>query len=118
VCILYIFIYFVNKANNLNRYLNIDVISDCPAVFKSVSCIMGLYMMLIFLFSLAFSVTIFCSEALAAIVILLARRSKPVGGELGGPKLFKYITSLVLVVLWMVYLLLACLEAYGIIKGF
>jgi len=75
-------------------------------------------MMLIFLFSLAFSVTIFCSEALAAIVILLARRSKPVGGELGGPKLFKYITSLVLVVLWMVYLLLACLEAYGIIKGF
>jgi len=74
--------------------------------------------MLIFLFSLAFSVTIFCSEACVAIVILLLRRSKPVGGELGGPKHLKYITSLVLVVLWMVYLLLASLEAYGIIKGF
>lgn len=74
--------------------------------------------MLIFLFSLAFSVTIFCSEAVAAILILLLRRSKPIGGELGGPKPFKYLTSLVLVVLWLVYLLLASLEAYGIIKGF
>jgi solute carrier family 8 (sodium/calcium exchanger) len=68
--------------------------------------------------NLAFSVTIFCSEAVAAILILLLRRSKPIGGELGGPKPFKYLTSLVLVVLWLVYLLLASLEAYGIIKGF
>jgi solute carrier family 8 (sodium/calcium exchanger) len=49
---------------------------------------------------------------------LLARRSKPIGGELGGPKSFKYLTSIVLVVLWLVYLLLASLEAYGVIKGF
>jgi solute carrier family 8 (sodium/calcium exchanger) len=75
-------------------------------------------MILTFLFSLAFSVTIFCSEALVAITILLARRSKLVGGELGGPKLIKYITSLVLVTLWLVYLLMASLEAYGVIKGF
>jgi len=115
---LYIFIYFVNKAKTLNRYLNIYVMSDCPAVFKSVSCTVGLYRMLIFLFSLAFSVTIFCSEAIFAILILLLRRSKPVGGELGGPKPFKYLTSIVLVTLWLVYLLLASLEAYGVIKGF
>jgi hypothetical protein len=94
------------------------IISDCPAVFKFLSCIMGLYKMLTFLFSLAFSVTIFCSEALVAICILLIRRSKLIGGELGGPKLFKYITSLVLIALWLVYLLLASLEAYGVIKGF
>ena len=84
----------------------------------NLSCIVRLYRMLIFLFSLAFSVTIFCSEAIFAILILLLRRSKPVGGELGGPKLLKCVTSLVLVVLWLVYLLLASLEAYGIIKGF
>jgi len=115
---LYIFIYFVNKINTLNWYLNIYVISDCPTVLKSVSCIVGFYRMLIFFFSLAFSVTIFCSEAIVAILLLLLRRSKPIGGELGGPKHFKYITSLVLVILWLVYLLLASLEAYGIIKGF
>jgi solute carrier family 8 (sodium/calcium exchanger) len=67
---------------------------------------------------LAFSVTIFCSEALVAIAILLLRRSKLVGGELGGPKPFKYVTSLVLILLWMVYLLMATLEAYDIIEGF
>jgi hypothetical protein len=104
--------------SGVHIYLNIYVISDCPTVFNSVSCIVGLYRMLIFLFSLAFSVTIFCSEAIVAIIILLIRRSKPVGGELGGPKVFKYITSVVLVVLWLVYLLLASLEAYGVIKGF
>merc|ERR1711990_57149 len=36
--------------------------------------------------SLGFSVTIFCLEALCAILILLARRHPAVGGELGGPK--------------------------------
>lgn len=75
-------------------------------------------MMLNFLFSLAFSVTIFCSEAFVAIVILLLRRSKVVGGELGGPKYLKYITSLVLVFLWLMYVLMATLEAYDVIEGF
>merc|ERR1712180_552076 len=36
--------------------------------------------------SLGFSVTIFCIEALLAILILLARSIPAVGGELGGPK--------------------------------
>merc|ERR1712079_630773 len=43
--------------------------------------------------SLGFSVTIFCIEALLAIIILMLRRSPVVGGELGGPKLFKTISS-------------------------
>lgn len=71
-----------------------------------------------FFFSLAFSVTIFCSEAFVAIFILLIRRSKVVGGELGGPKVFKYITALLLVLLWMLYLLLSTLEVYDVIEGF
>merc|ERR1712121_267867 len=43
--------------------------------------------------SLGFSVTIFCIEALLAILILFLRRHPSVGGELGGPKLWKTISS-------------------------
>ena len=69
-----------------------------------------------FFHSLAFSVTLFCSEALIAILILLLRRSKAVGGELGGPKVIKYITATALIGLWVVYLVMSSLEAYGVIK--
>merc|ERR1712141_190434 len=50
--------------------------------------------------SLGFSVTIFCIEALLAILILMARRSPAVGGELGGPKLFKTISASIFVFFW------------------
>merc|ERR1711982_147682 len=43
--------------------------------------------------SLGFSVTIFCIEAFLAIMILMLRRNPAVGGELGGPKSFKTISS-------------------------
>jgi solute carrier family 8 (sodium/calcium exchanger) len=65
---------------------------------------------------LAFSVTLFCSEAAIAIIILLVRRSKAVGGELGGPPIIKYITATALIGLWVIYLLMSSLEAYGVIK--
>ncbi|KAJ6637039.1 Sodium/calcium exchanger 1 [Pseudolycoriella hygida] len=68
--------------------------------------------------NLAFSVTLFLSGAFIAITILLIRRSKKVGGELGGPVGFKYATSLVLLGLWVTYLVASSLEAYGVIKGF
>ncbi|KAH1007076.1 hypothetical protein HUJ04_004355, partial [Dendroctonus ponderosae] len=68
--------------------------------------------------SLAFSVTIFCSEAVVAILILFIRRSKAVGGELGGPVCLKYLTSSVLFALWITYLVVSTLEAYGVIQGF
>ncbi|XP_059471223.1 sodium/calcium exchanger 1 isoform X2 [Neocloeon triangulifer] len=68
--------------------------------------------------NLAFSVTIFCSEAALAIMILLLRRSKRVGGELGGPMPYKMISSVLLFSLWLIYLLLSSLEAYDIIEGF
>uniref|UniRef100_A0AAG5CWT8 Calx-beta domain-containing protein n=2 Tax=Anopheles atroparvus TaxID=41427 RepID=A0AAG5CWT8_ANOAO len=68
--------------------------------------------------TLAFSVTLFCSEALVAILVLMVRRNKRIGGELGGPKKAKIVTSIFLFSLWIVYLLISSLEAYGIIKGF
>merc|ERR1711910_284642 len=66
--------------------------------------------------SLGFSVTIFCIEALLAIVILLIRRNPAVGGELGGPKSFKTVSSGIFVFFWIFYVLLASLEAYGVIN--
>ena len=68
--------------------------------------------------SLAFSVTIFCSFALFAIALMMFRRVKFIGGELGGPNKFRYLTSSVFIGLWVLYLLLSSLETYGVIKGF
>lgn len=68
--------------------------------------------------TLAFSVTIFCVEAAVAIIILLLRRLKCVGGELGGPYPAKIATSLFFIVLWLLYLTLSALEAYCVIEGF
>ncbi|KRY21866.1 Sodium/calcium exchanger 3 [Trichinella patagoniensis] len=68
--------------------------------------------------TLAFSVTIYCIEATFCIAILVARRSKPVGGELGGPLGYKIATVLCFISLWILYVLLSSLESYCIITGF
>ncbi|CAH1364165.1 sodium/calcium exchanger Calx isoform X2 [Tenebrio molitor] len=68
--------------------------------------------------NLAFSVTIFCSEAVVAIIVLMLRRSRVVGGELGGPKCLKYVTSAFFFALWIFYLTMSTLEVYHVIKGF
>merc|ERR1712200_84011 len=66
--------------------------------------------------SLGFSVTIFCIEAVLAICILLARRSPAVGGELGGPKSVKTVTSGIFVFFWVFYVGISALEAYRVIR--
>merc|ERR1712198_439056 len=66
--------------------------------------------------SLGFSVTVFYIEALLAILILLARRSPVVGGELGGPKLFKTLSSGAFVFFWCFYVMISALEAYDVIE--
>ena len=68
------------------------------------------------LLSLGFSVTIFCLEALCAILILLARRHPAVGGELGGPKFFKTISSSIFVFFWCFYVMISALEMYDVIE--
>ena len=64
---------------------------------------------------MGFSVTIFCIEALLAIVILMLRRNPSVGGELGGPKSVKTITSAIFVFFWVFYVFISALEAYKVI---
>ncbi|XP_013777864.1 sodium/calcium exchanger 3-like isoform X2 [Limulus polyphemus] len=68
--------------------------------------------------SLAFSVTLFCVCAFISCIILFLRRSKMVGGELGGPMKYKIPTTVTFVFLWLFYVLMSSLESYGIIPGF
>ncbi|XP_029601456.1 sodium/calcium exchanger 1, partial [Salmo trutta] len=69
--------------------------------------------------SLAFSVTLFTVMACICVMILLYRRRASVaGGELGGPRTTKIITSLVFLFMWLIYILLSSLEAYCHIPGF
>ena len=63
--------------------------------------------------NLGFSVLIFCLEALFCIAFLMFRRFNPaIGAELGGPKMWRCITSFVLACLWFIYILLSSLQTY------
>ncbi|EDV20330.1 uncharacterized protein TRIADDRAFT_32198 [Trichoplax adhaerens] len=68
--------------------------------------------------SLAFSVTIFCAVAIVCIAVLMLRRTKSVGGELGGPRGPKYATAVFFIFLWLLYIILSSLESYCHIPGF
>uniref|UniRef100_A0A8C2WT94 Solute carrier family 8 member 2a n=1 Tax=Cyclopterus lumpus TaxID=8103 RepID=A0A8C2WT94_CYCLU len=68
--------------------------------------------------SLAFSVTLFTIFAFFAMGVLMLRRRPSIGGELGGPRIYKVLTSLFLFGLWFLYVLFASLEAYCHIQGF
>uniref|UniRef100_A0A2P2HZ93 Sodium-calcium exchanger n=1 Tax=Hirondellea gigas TaxID=1518452 RepID=A0A2P2HZ93_9CRUS len=67
--------------------------------------------------NLAFSVTLFCVEAVVAIAIMMMRRHPKIGGELGGPRGPKVATSCFLFFLWLFYVVLSTFEAYGFIPG-
>jgi solute carrier family 8 (sodium/calcium exchanger) len=62
-------------------------------------------------------VTLFCVEAAAAIALMMLRRSPKIGGELGGPKIPKLLTSAFLFFLWVFYVFMSTLEAYGFIPS-
>ncbi|KAM8940373.1 sodium/calcium exchanger 1-like isoform 2-T2 [Pelodytes ibericus] len=68
--------------------------------------------------SLAFSVTLFTGLSLFCLSVLLYRRRPSIGGELGGPRVPKVCTALLFLGLWLVYILVASLEAYCHIHGF
>uniref|UniRef100_A0A1I8A4Z6 Sodium/calcium exchanger 1 n=1 Tax=Steinernema glaseri TaxID=37863 RepID=A0A1I8A4Z6_9BILA len=69
--------------------------------------------------TLAFSVTIFCIEAVICITLIVLRRQPWLGGgELGGPVKFKVFTAGIMVSLWVFYIGMSTLESYCIISGF
>jgi len=102
----------VTGSNAVNVFLGIGIAWTMAAIYwesqgKTFDVPVG---------SLGFSVTIFCLEALCAILILLARRHPSIGGELGGPKFFKTISSSIFVFFWCFYVMISALEMYGVIE--
>nr|XP_020457302.1 sodium/calcium exchanger 1 isoform X2 [Monopterus albus] len=68
--------------------------------------------------TLAFSVTLFTIFAFICIAMLMYRRRPEIGGELGGPRTAKVLTTMLFFSLWLLYILFSSLEAYCHIQGF
>ena len=65
--------------------------------------------------NLGFSVILFTSCAVIAIILLVTRRFVA-GAELGGPTVLKYVSAVILVALWVIYVLMSSFQTYGIIN--
>ncbi|XP_041645062.1 sodium/calcium exchanger 1b isoform X1 [Cheilinus undulatus] len=68
--------------------------------------------------TLAFSVTLFTIFAFICVATLMYRRRPEIGGELGGPRTSKIMTTMLFCSLWLLYILFSSLEAYCHIQGF
>ncbi|XP_074532134.1 sodium/calcium exchanger 1b isoform X2 [Halichoeres trimaculatus] len=68
--------------------------------------------------TLAFSVTLFTIFAFICVAVLMYRRRPEIGGELGGPRTSKVLTTMLFCSLWLLYILFSSLEAYCHIQGF
>ncbi|KAM6956742.1 sodium/calcium exchanger 1b [Aplochiton taeniatus] len=68
--------------------------------------------------NLAFSVTLFTIFAFICVAVLMYRRRPEIGGELGGPRTAKVLTTMLFFSLWLLYILFSSLEAYCHVKGF
>ncbi|XP_017793702.1 PREDICTED: sodium/calcium exchanger 1 isoform X3 [Habropoda laboriosa] len=104
----------VTGSNAVNVFLGIGIAWSIAAVYHACRG----EQFLVEPGNLAFCVTLFCTEACLVILVLLLRRTKSIGGELGGPFVPKLVTSLILFFLWVFYLIMSILEAYGYIEGF
>lgn len=104
----------VTGSNAVNVFLGIGVAWTIAAVYNAAKG----QPFLVEPGTLAFSVTLFCIEAAVCIAVLMLRRHKAVGGELGGPKKFKVATSVFFVFLWVLYIIISAMVAYCYIPGF
>ncbi|XP_078068439.1 sodium/calcium exchanger 1b isoform X3 [Mustelus asterias] len=104
----------VTGSNAVNIFLGIGVAWTVAAIYwnaqgKEFVVLPG---------NLAFSVTLYTIFAFINFGVLLYRRKPEVGGELGGPRTAKILTSAMFTMLWLTYILLSSLEAYCYINGF
>jgi len=103
----------VTGSNAVNVFLGIGIAWTIAAVYHNVQ---GNEFM-VEPGNLAFSVTLFCIEAFVAICVMMIRRHPSIGGELGGPKIPKIITSFFLAFLWFFYVFMSTMEAYKFIPS-
>ena len=62
--------------------------------------------------NLAFSVIVFVSVAIVALLTLVIRRFV-IGGELGGPRMSAYASAIFLIMLWFLYIIMSILYSSG-----
>ncbi|CAG2169985.1 unnamed protein product [Oppiella nova] len=106
----------VTGSNAVNVFLGIGIAWTIAAVYHAFKGTDGGFV--VDPGNLSFSVTIFCISAFVCAAVLLMRRTAAVGGELGGPMIYKLPTTILFVALWLIYVVLSSLEAYRIIDGF
>ncbi|XP_032776741.2 sodium/calcium exchanger 3 isoform X1 [Daphnia magna] len=104
----------VTGSNAVNVFLGIGIAWSIAAIYRAWHG----EVFVVPVGNLGFSVVLFCSTAMIALFVMMLRRSKLIGGELGGPRGYKIATSCLFVFLWLFYVLMSSLEAYGYIKGF
>lgn len=68
--------------------------------------------------SLGFSVVLYTIAAIIAISLFITRRFVGAfgNGELGGPKITKWISGAILLTLWILYVLFSSLQAKNVIN--
>ena len=99
----------VTGSNSVNVYLGIGIAWTLAAIVKQTrgqkfTVIPG---------SLGFSVMVYCIFALLTIAIMMFRRfNSNIGCELGGPAGARKLTSIVLALFWLMYVMLSALETY------
>nr|XP_055040461.1 sodium/calcium exchanger 1a isoform X2 [Misgurnus anguillicaudatus] len=104
----------VTGSNAVNVFLGIGLAWSIAAIFHQAH---GQYFR-VDPGTLAFSVTLFTIFAFVCIAVLMYRRRPEIGGELGGAKTPKILTTTLFFSLWLMYIVLSSMEAYCIIKGF
>ncbi|OCT66300.1 sodium/calcium exchanger 2 [Xenopus laevis] len=104
----------VTGSNAVNVFLGIGVAWSVAAIYWAIQG----KDFIVETGSLAFSVTLYTIFAFIIISVLLYRRRPHIGGELGGSRLSKTLTSMLFIGLWLLYILFSSLEAYCHIKGF
>lgn len=98
----------VTGSNSVNVFLGLGVAWSIAAIAKAARGVK----FIVPAGNLGFSVVIFCVTAVTAIAVMMLRRSKRVGGELGGTKSYKLPTSLFFCFLWIFYIVMSSLQTY------
>lgn len=98
----------VTGSNSVNVFLGLGVAWSIAAIAKAARGVK----FVVPAGNLGFSVVIFCVTAVTAIAVMMLRRSKRVGGELGGAKSYKLPTSLFFCFLWIFYIVMSSLQTY------
>uniref|UniRef100_A0A7S2SLZ4 Calx-beta domain-containing protein n=1 Tax=Mucochytrium quahogii TaxID=96639 RepID=A0A7S2SLZ4_9STRA len=105
----------ITGSNSVNVFLGLGLPWTIASIVRSVSPLEGVpegeeYLYKVKAGTLSYSVVVFCSVAAVYFILMLSRRFLGFG-ELGGPKIPKIASSILLVLLWVTYVALSGIKA-------